>query len=77
MSVGVNHSGVELLVPQELLDGGDRATCIEQLGGGGVPETVRVDPARNRGELTHPQPLYLLRLDLPERSGQAIQYHEP
>jgi RHS repeat-associated protein len=28
MSMGVDHSGVELLVPQELLDGGDRTTQV-------------------------------------------------
>ena len=43
VSMGIDHGGVELLVPQELLDGSDRATGIEQLCGGGVSEAVRVN----------------------------------
>ena len=49
VGAGVDHGGVELLVPQELLDGGHRATGVEQLGGGGMPQAVRID--------LHPHPL--------------------
>ncbi len=43
MGVGVDHGGVELLVTQELMDGSDWASGVEQLGYRGVPQAVRVD----------------------------------
>ena len=43
VGAGIDHGGVELLVPQELLDGGDRAAGVEQLRGGGVAQAVGVD----------------------------------
>ena len=40
---GVDHRRVEPLVSQELLDCGDRTTCVEKLSGEGVAELVRRD----------------------------------
>ena len=39
---GVNQGGAQLLVPQELLDRGDAAAGVEQLGGRGVAQPVRI-----------------------------------
>ena len=36
MNAGISQGGVEPFVPQELLDGGDPAARVEQLGRAGV-----------------------------------------
>ena len=43
MDSGVGQGGVEPFVTEELLDTGNAATRIEQLGGAGVPQAVWID----------------------------------
>jgi hypothetical protein len=43
MDPGIDHGGVQFLVAEELLNGGDPAACVQELGGGGVAQAVRVD----------------------------------
>ncbi len=43
VGMGVDQGIIGLLVPQELLDRGNRAAGVEQLRGGGVAEVVRGD----------------------------------
>ena len=42
IGAGVHHGGVELLVPQELLDAGHRAAGVQELRGSGMAQAMRV-----------------------------------
>ena len=43
VDAGVDEGGVEVVVAEQLLDGGDGATSVEQLGGVGVAQLVGCD----------------------------------
>jgi len=40
--VGIDHRGADVLVAEQLLDGADVVALLQQVGGEGVPQPVRI-----------------------------------
>ena len=41
--MGVDHGGLDILVPEQFLDGADVVAILEKMGGEGMAEGVRGD----------------------------------